>query len=90
MTAHAAGKSISGNVTKKNGNLSSFQDKKVIMDAANLNSALKTLKALIQRIKDTVEKLSPEMRQCADDMESGVNQMEQLIDAMVVNNENNK
>ncbi|VDM37484.1 unnamed protein product, partial [Toxocara canis] len=68
----------------------SLYDKKVIMDAANLNSALKTLQALIQRIKDTVEKLSPEMRQCADDMESGVNQMEQLIDAMVVNNENNK
>uniref|UniRef100_A0A9J2PF46 Histone deacetylase complex subunit SAP130 C-terminal domain-containing protein n=1 Tax=Ascaris lumbricoides TaxID=6252 RepID=A0A9J2PF46_ASCLU len=43
-----------------------------------------------RRFQDRVEKLTPQLQQCADDMDSGVNQMAQLLERMIVNNEASK
>uniref|UniRef100_A0A915AHV2 Uncharacterized protein n=5 Tax=Parascaris univalens TaxID=6257 RepID=A0A915AHV2_PARUN len=63
---------------------------KSVQNLEDLKRAVRTLQALVQLIKDRVEKLTPQLQQCADDMDWGVNQMAQLLERTIVNNEASK
>ncbi|VDK42899.1 unnamed protein product [Anisakis simplex] len=54
-------------------------DKTITTNMQDLKNSLMASKSFIQQLKGRVDKITPEIRQCAADMDSGINQMTQLF-----------